>query len=76
MAYHDGTADFSDSWPDLTTYLEAVVQALHTSTGVNGWYPYLTTHDELWWDRGPDKTSVNDEPLLRAPADSAPAHRG
>ncbi|MEI8408481.1 MULTISPECIES: SMI1/KNR4 family protein [unclassified Kribbella] len=66
MAYHDSTADFTDSWPNLTAYLEAIVQSLHTGTAVNGWYPYLTTHQELWWDRGPDKTSVNDEPLVPA----------
>ena len=68
MAYHDGTADFTESWPTLTTYLQAVVHALHTSTGLNGWYPYLTTHDELWWDQGPDKRSLNNEPLTRAPS--------
>lgn len=68
MAYHDGTGDFTDAFPDLTTYLSTVVTALHTSTGVNNWYPYLTPHQELWWDQGPDKTSVNDEPLVRPPA--------
>jgi cell wall assembly regulator SMI1 len=67
MAYHDGTADFTDSWPNLTTYLQAVVRALHNGTGVSGWYPYLTTHKELWWDHGPNKTSVNNEPLTRVP---------
>jgi cell wall assembly regulator SMI1 len=67
MAYHDGSADFTESFPDLTTYLEAVAHALHTSTGVNGWYPYLTTHQELWWDQGPDKSTLNNEPLVRVP---------
>ncbi len=67
MAYHDGTADFFDSWPSLEAYLEAVVHAVHTSTGVSGWFPYLTTHEELWWDQGPAKTTLNDEPLVRTP---------
>jgi hypothetical protein len=43
------------------------VHSLHHGTGVNGWYPYLTTHQELWWDRGPDQQTVNDEPLIRVP---------
>lgn len=59
---------FTESWPTLTTYLQAVVRALHTGTGVSGWYPYLTSHQELWWDQGPTKTTLNDEPLVRAPA--------
>ncbi|MFC9689618.1 hypothetical protein ACFTSF_13840 [Kribbella sp. NPDC056951] len=67
MASHDGVGDFSTGWPDLASYLSAVVDALHTGTGVNGWYPYLTTHRELWWDRGPDQQFVNDEPLIRVP---------
>ncbi|TCC37039.1 hypothetical protein E0H50_10185 [Kribbella sindirgiensis] len=67
MAAHDGTGDFTASWPDLTSYLSDVVDSLHHGTGVNGWYPYLTTHQELWWDRGPDQQTVNDEPLIRVP---------
>ncbi|MGW6198792.1 SMI1/KNR4 family protein [Kribbella sp. NPDC055110] len=67
MAAHDGTGDFTVSWPDLTSYLSEVVHSLHHGTGVNGWYPYLTTHQELWWDRGPDQETVNDEPLVRVP---------
>jgi cell wall assembly regulator SMI1 len=69
MAAHDGTGDFADSWPDLAAYLVAVVDSLHTGAGVNGWYPYLTTHQELWWDRGPDQQTVNDEPLVRVPVE-------
>ncbi|MFF0340151.1 SMI1/KNR4 family protein [Kribbella sp. NPDC004875] len=65
MAPHDGVGDFTDSWPDLSAYLSEVVHSLHHGTGVNGWYPYLTTHQELWWDRGPDQRVVNDEPLVR-----------
>jgi hypothetical protein len=68
MAYYDGTGDFTDAYPSLTSYLESVAQALHTSTPVNNWYPYLTAHHELWWDQGPDKQFVNDEPLIRMPA--------
>ncbi|TDW17137.1 SMI1/KNR4 family protein [Kribbella kalugense] len=68
MAAHDGTGDFADGWPDLASYLVAVVDSLHTGAGVNGWYPYLTTHQELWWDRGPDQRAVNDEPLVRVPS--------
>ena len=67
MAAHDGTGDFTDGWPDLAAYLSEVVHSLHHGTGVNGWYPYLTTRQELWWDRGPDQQAVNDEPLVRAP---------
>ncbi|WP_329003488.1 hypothetical protein OHA18_09340 [Kribbella sp. NBC_00709] len=69
MASHDGTGDFTDSWPDLAAYLSDVVDSLHHGTGVNGWYPYLTTRQELWWDRGPDQRAVNDEPLVRVPVD-------
>ena len=67
MAYHDGTGDFTNAWPTLTSYLHAVTQALHHSTGINNWYPYLTAHQELWWDQGPNKTTVNNEPLIRVP---------
>ncbi|NUR96022.1 MAG: hypothetical protein HOV67_12285 [Kribbellaceae bacterium] len=65
MAAHDGVGDFTTSWPSLGAYLSEVVHSLHHGTGVNGWYPYLTLHQELWWDRGPDQRSVNDEPLVR-----------
>jgi hypothetical protein len=68
MAYHDGTGDFTDAYPSLTSYLESVTHALQTSTPINNWYPYLTTHNELWWDQGPNKQSVNDEPLIRVPS--------
>jgi cell wall assembly regulator SMI1 len=67
MALHDGSGDFTAGWPSLTSYLAEVVHSLHHGTGVNGWYPYLTIHQELWWDRGPDQQSVNGEPLVRAP---------
>ncbi|MEU8226252.1 SMI1/KNR4 family protein [Kribbella sp. NPDC048915] len=67
MALHDGPGDFTASWPSLASYLAEVVRSLHHGTGVHGWYPYLTVHQELWWDRGPDQQSVNGEPLVRAP---------
>lgn len=67
LAPHDGPVDFIDAFASLTGYLQAVVHSLDHGTGINNWYPYLTTHHELWWDQGPDKRSVNDEPLARAP---------
>jgi cell wall assembly regulator SMI1 len=67
MAYHDGSGDFSDGWPDLATYLHEVAQALYAGGEIRGWYPYLTVDGELWWDRRPDIRTVNDEPLVRAP---------
>ncbi|MFK4090362.1 hypothetical protein ACI2LF_40005 [Kribbella sp. NPDC020789] len=67
MASHDGVGDFSTGWPGLASYLSAVADALHTGTGVNGWYPYLLTDRQLWWDLGPDLRFVNDEPLIRVP---------
>jgi hypothetical protein len=46
-----------------------VAQALYAGGEVHGWYPYLTVDGELWWDpRGPDIRTLNDEPLVRAPA--------
>jgi cell wall assembly regulator SMI1 len=68
IAYHDGTADFTTVYPSLPSYLASVVESLHTGTGINNWYPYLTTHHELWWDQGPNKQSVNNEPLVRVPS--------
>jgi cell wall assembly regulator SMI1 len=67
IAPHDSTGDFTDSWPSLASYLGEVVQSLYLGTGINGWYPYLTTRQELWWDRGPNQRTVNDEPLVRVP---------
>ncbi|WP_132147524.1 SMI1/KNR4 family protein [Kribbella antiqua] len=67
MAYHDGTGDFTNAYPSLASYLESVVESLHTGTGINNWYPYLTPHHELWWDQGPDRQFVNNEPLVRVP---------
>jgi cell wall assembly regulator SMI1 len=70
MALHDGPGDFTRGWPSLEAYLVDVVHSLHHGTGVNGWYPYLTTHQELWWDRGPDQQAVNGEALVRAPVEN------
>jgi cell wall assembly regulator SMI1 len=66
MAFHDGSGDFSRSWPSLGVYLDDVVRALYEGGGVGVWHPYLTSRREMWWDL-PGRQAVGQEPLSPAP---------
>lgn len=71
-AVHDDGGDFEHGWPSLAAYLAAVAEALSYGGGVGGWYPYLTHDRQLWWDLGPDQTTLNRDPLTPAPHDGHP----
>ncbi|MFD4370635.1 SMI1/KNR4 family protein [Streptomyces sp. NPDC058486] len=65
-AGHGGCGDFTDSWPDLASLLDAVAHALHEGGGVRGLYPYLTAQGGIWWDED-GQEEIGGHPLRRAP---------
>ncbi|MGW7052301.1 SMI1/KNR4 family protein [Streptomyces sp. NPDC054887] len=64
-AGHGGGGDFTDSWPDLASFLHAVAQALHHGGGVRDLHPYVTTDGKLWWDEDGCE-ELNGRPLRAA----------
>ncbi|MEV7218188.1 SMI1/KNR4 family protein [Kitasatospora cineracea] len=65
-AGHSGGGDFTDSWPGLADFLDAVAGVLYEGGGVRGLHPYLTAQGDLWWDEE-DSRELNGEPLRPAP---------
>ncbi|MFE6829099.1 SMI1/KNR4 family protein [Streptomyces sp. NPDC057690] len=65
-AGHSGGGDFTDSWPDLASFLHAVAHVLHEGGDVRGLHPCLTTKGELWWDDAGCE-ELNGHPLRAAP---------